>query len=110
LLAFVALGFGLGFSQHGFLSRRSFFEKHPGREAEPEDQSRRDSSGGGERQPIAPNQLLEPINAARWPCGDFLLSEMTLDVSRQSSCAVVTAGAILLEAFDNDPIEIATQQ
>ena len=65
---------------------------------------------GMDNDAIASNQFLEPIESAGWTRRYRLVVEVALQIGRQAIGRLVATRPILLQCFDDHPIEVAPQK
>src|SRR6185436_8171773 len=87
----------------------SLEEKKPGGCAESRNQGKTKRRNGSKHEAIPANQFLQPIQPARWTRQDCFLMQVTLYVHCQSVGCRVTAGAVLLQALEHNPIHITAE-
>ena len=64
-------------------------------------------AAGGHREPVPPHELAERVEGAGRPRGDRLVLEVPLEIPGEAAGRLVSAGPILLDGLEHDPVEIA---
>ena len=94
----------------GLPPRLLLLEKHPGGDAQANDERGEHRTGRHENQFVSSHQFLESVKVARRTGHHRFIVQMALNVRGQAVGRFVTAGAVFFQRLHHDPVQVAAHQ